>query len=144
MKTEYFFERSIPEPNTGCWLWLGWVDKDGYGTIRGRPAHRKSYEAHKGAIPEGKIVLHSCDQPGCVNPDHLRCGSHQENSDDRVMRGRAAGPRGVDHGSSKLDDYDVLKIRADQRSARQIAAQYGVHKSTVCRIRSRQLWPHVE
>jgi HNH endonuclease len=66
----------IPEPNSGCWLWIGYVDKLGYGCMRGYPGktrkpHRVSYELHKGAIPEGLVLDHLCRNPCCINPDHL-------------------------------------------------------------------------
>lgn len=68
--------RSIPEPNTGCWLWLMAICADGYGRIsierRSRLAHRASWEAHRGVIPTGLVIDHVCRNRACVNPDHLR------------------------------------------------------------------------
>lgn len=76
----------------GCWLWTGEIGISGYGRFwaknRKHRAHRFSYEAYKGEIPEGLIVLHSCDNPRCVNPDHLRVGTHYDNSQDKIARGR--------------------------------------------------------
>lgn len=73
-----------PEPNTGCWLWLGAVNHSGYGTMtigrRTRMAHRASYEAHKGAIPEGLAIDHRCKVRSCVNPDHLEPVTTAENN----------------------------------------------------------------
>lgn len=83
---------SVPEATTGCWLWLGKVDRSGYGEVSVgshlRRAHRVSYEAFAGPIPAGKMVLHRCDQPSCVNPDHLYVGTAKENMRDCVDRGR--------------------------------------------------------
>jgi hypothetical protein len=72
--------RSTPEPNSGCWLWDNPNDSSGgYGMLTGIPAHRASYTAFVGEIPAGKIILHKCDTPACVNPDHLTLGSHRDN-----------------------------------------------------------------
>lgn len=96
---------SIPEPNSGCLLWLGAVAKgnkkrDGYGIItvgmrseRGKNrvtmSHRASYEAANGPIPDGLSVCHRCDNSLCVNPEHLFLGTHQDNMGDMVRKGRA-------------------------------------------------------
>lgn len=66
---ERFMEKVVPVPESGCWLWLGGVDADGYGHMNGnRRAHRVSYERHVGGIPRGMFVCHHCDVPSCVNP----------------------------------------------------------------------------
>ena len=88
-----FFDHVSAEPNTGCWLWLGAVSRLGYGSIwseaypskNGRhvPAHRVSYELHKGPIPEGLTIDHLCRVRGCVNPDHLEAVTLREN----ILRG---------------------------------------------------------
>lgn len=87
----------IPEPNSGCWLWLGPIWSDGYGRVslkgRMRRVARVSYAAYKGAVPRGGMVLHRCDQPTCVNPDHLYIGTARDNFDDMVLRGRQAARR---------------------------------------------------
>src|SRR5213595_2676709 len=97
----HWSERYIPEPNSGCWLWLGSIDKLGYGkvTVRGfHLAHRLAYAETKGPIPEGMLVLHKCDVPACINPEHLYVGDSQDNMNDMVMRGRGnSGWRGMTH-----------------------------------------------
>lgn len=84
--------RSTPEPNSGCWLWDGSLGAAGYGTLgvgrRKSSAHRVSYSAFKGEIPNDKIVLHRCDTKSCVNPQHLVLGTHSDNARDRASRGR--------------------------------------------------------
>ena len=74
---------------TGCWIWLGAWNHAGYGTLsRKGSAHRFFYQHHKGPIPEGLLIRHKCDTPACVNPDHLEPGTHKDNSNDRIVRGR--------------------------------------------------------
>src|ERR1700728_2715027 len=99
---ERFEFYAMPEPNTGCWLWAGAVDSDGYGAIcvgpdvkkeRGyatkiRKAHRISYELFRGPIPDGLGVLHRCDMPCCVNPDHFFLGTNTDNVRDMIAKGR--------------------------------------------------------
>ena len=82
-------------PTTGCWLWLGPYNKDGYGKIQNNNksllAHRVSYERFIGPIPEGMLVLHRCNLTSCVNPDHLKVGDSRENAKDRMKAGSAVG-----------------------------------------------------
>lgn len=91
----------MPEPNSGCWLWLGSTDKLGYGKVSVQGhflAHRLAYAETHGDIPEGLLVLHKCDVPSCVNPDHLYIGDDQDNMNDMAARGRGNnGWRDVTH-----------------------------------------------
>lgn len=84
-------EKWIPEPNSGCWLWIASVNNDGYGFFgmggRTMSAHRASWILHRGAIPKGKYVLHKCDVRQCVNPDHLYLGTQFDNMRDASIRG---------------------------------------------------------
>src|SRR5271169_284510 len=92
----------------GCWEWVGSQDAHGYGLIfRGKctRAHRVAYEAYHGRIPKGLHILHGCDNPSCINPDHLRAGTQKENMADRDERGRR-DVRGEQIGTSKLTAAD--------------------------------------
>lgn len=91
--TERLLERSIPEPNSGCWLWLGVPKtKQGYGHIEIAKctwmAHRASWAAFNGPIPPGLFVLHKCDVGACINPEHLFLGTACDNMRDCVTKGR--------------------------------------------------------
>lgn len=142
-----FFAQNIPEPNSGCWLWTGANDGHrGYGRLklgkRKISSHRYSYEIHKGPIGDGLCVLHACDNPYCVNPDHLFVGTQQDNVDDKVRKNRQA--KGLTSHAAKLSEAQVLEIRKDKRTHRACAAAFGVSKTTVRRIKSRAIWQHLE
>lgn len=115
MTIESFMENVFPEPNTGCWLWAGRFDNRGYG--RGpfgfgiQLAHRFSYLILK-ADPSGNHVLHHCDVPACVNPDHLYLGDQTQNNLDRDRRGRQKTFRGCEHTLSRFTEDDIRLIRS--------------------------------
>ena len=113
-----FTAKYIPEPNSGCWLWTGAALPNGYGLIgAGRRnqghlyAHRASYELHCGAIPQGSYVLHRCDNPWCVNPDHLFVGTQADNMEDKRKKGRALSHE--KHPNSILTTEIVASIRSE-------------------------------
>jgi hypothetical protein len=140
----------IPEPMSGCWLWLGCVNKDGgYGLLthhrRQYSAHRFSWLIHRGEIPPEICVLHKCDTPSCINPDHLFLGTTGDNSRDRERkkRGRTSRQFGEDNLQTKLTTDDIQAIRADTRLQREIAKDYGIRQTQVSRIKTRQRWAHL-
>jgi hypothetical protein len=83
-----FESKAIALPWSGCWIWMGSMDKCGYGKWGGKLAHRLVWQATRGDIPRGMEVCHSCDVPSCINPEHLFVGTHLENMRDSVRKGR--------------------------------------------------------
>ncbi len=141
-----FEDRYIPEPNSGCFLWLGAVDEDGYGFYwTGKSncgAHRESWR--RTFSDPGKLwVLHKCDTPSCVNPDHLFLGTAADNNRDRKSKNRSARLNGEANGMTPLTNDLVDAIRTDRREQRLIAAEHGVNQSTIQRIKARKTWSHV-
>jgi hypothetical protein len=152
--------KSMPEPNSGCWLWLQCTNFRGYGLIRRdgrtRTAHRVAFEIVYGSIPKGMLVCHKCDTPGCVNPDHLFLGTSKDNTADMLRKGRMATGvrqgaytkpemrrRGEQHGCAKLTADQVRAIRLDPRPQRVIAADYGMKQPQISSIKRREAWGHI-
>lgn len=108
----------------------------GYGRVGNRRAHRVAYEEAFGPVPEGLCVRHRCDNPGCVNPEHLEVGTVADNNRDTRIRGRHRAPRGEAHGQAKLRTADVARIRASRETGATLARTYGVAQSTISEIRS--------
>ncbi len=131
-----------------CWEWIGPTYR-GYGRLwhRGKTirAHRASWVIHHGDIPHGMFVCHRCDNPKCVNPDHLFLGTHRDNIDDKVRKGRCArlDRRGEKGGNAKLAVEDVLRIRRKLRPQKELAVEYGVDPSTISDIQRRKTWTNI-
>jgi hypothetical protein len=136
-------------PESGCWLWEAGV-KRGYGVFtmgsRRWLAHRISYRAYIGEIPDAICVLHRCDVTSCVNPAHLFIGTRSDNQADMTAKGRGVviGRPGSSHPMAKLTESQVLAIRADTRLHREIAAEYGIARSHISTIKNRKRrWLHI-
>lgn len=135
--------------NSDCWEWMGSRNKGnrGYGqfwighTFVG--AHRFSYELHHGKIPDGLEVCHHCDNPACVNPDHLFLGTHKENEEDKKSKNRQARGKAVVH-QNKINENDVVNIRNSAKSYDEISKEYGISSAMVYYIKSRRSWKWVE
>ena len=139
---------TTPEPNSGCLLWLGATNGDGYGNIqlngRVHKAHRVAFAEKVGPIPPGVHVLHRCDVPSCVNPAHLFLGTHAENMVDKVKKGRLKRMRGEKNGRAKLCSADIVAIRAlrGEMAHEKIAHLFGVSRQLIGRIQSGKRWTH--
>lgn len=142
----------VPELGN-CWVWIRAKHEWGYGHLqvggRTNTAHRVSFELANGPIPEGMFVLHRCDTPACVRPEHLRLGTPQDNTRDMFEKGRAAfaGAKGEANSHAKLTEQEVIAIR--QRFQRgelivRLAVEYGVCKSAISSIVNGRAWTHVD
>ena len=154
---ERFDASYMPEPISGCWLWLGKEQgSNGYGRIKANgkytAAHRYSYKRFVGEIPNGMLVCHRCDNPACVNPYHLFIGTHQDNTDDKVRKNRQAKgiklaeaqyenrPKGELNGQSKLTQDQVNQIRSLNMPQRKIAKIFGVSQPLISKIKRKEMW----
>lgn len=139
-----FFSRFVKLTN-GCWQWRSHTDKDGYGVLPGAyqntRAHRLSYEIHYGVIPEGMLVCHKCDNPGCVNPGHLFLGTAKDNAQDALQKQRHFV--GQKNGRSKIKEKDIEHIKESKLNGQQLADFYGVNRSTINKIRRGDTWQHL-
>jgi hypothetical protein len=159
-----------------CWEWVAGLNRDRYGVylVEGKRtlAHRYSYTYHKGEIPAGLMVRHMCDEPSCVNPDHLLVGTALENARDKVERNRFSNrywarehpekkswgdlngarthperrPRGNTHGQSKLTEDDIKEIiilRGFDFTQVELAKMYGVRDPAISRILNGERWAHI-
>ena len=133
-------------PN-GCWIWTGARTRQGYGTIgpggRGTPilVHRFSYSIHKGPLPDKGVIMHICDVPACVNPDHLVAGTQSQNILDAVAKGRQKTCE--DNPTSKLKNHDVIMMKRMYENGvlkSHIAKMFGVSKTWVKKIVTNQVW----
>lgn len=142
------FDELLVRTDTGCLLWTGKTDKDGYG-IRGsrygeRRAHRYSYARSNGPIPKGALVRHTCDTPACCEPGHLVLGTQSDNIEDKVSRNRQA--KGSSNGKALLTEDMVREIRelyASGMTQTQIAGMFPVTQSSVSLIVLRKQWKHI-
>ena len=152
---KYKFLGFIDIKTNGCWIWNGFKDKDGYGICwRGyynQRANRTSYWIFNGDFPKEKWILHKCDNPSCVNPDHLYLGDVRQNVKDALERGRfpkganiKKGRVGENNHKSKLTSEQVKSIRQEYipfiRNSQTLAKKYGVSASCINRIVKGDSW----
>lgn len=139
-------KRYVLSPS-GCWEWSLYRDKKGYGRMSEHMGevltHRISYLHHVGPIPNGLHVLHRCDNPCCINPNHLFLGTNLDNSNDKIAKGRARGAVGAKNCKAKLSEEDIVKIRNDPRSGSVIGREYGMSQPMISAIKRRVFWKHV-
>lgn len=132
----------------GCHVWIGSANKTGYGRFwngeRLVLATHFSYERAVGPVPAGLFVLHRCDNPPCVRPEHLFIGTKIDNHLDMMSKGR--GPdyaRGEASNNARLTDEEVRQIRASPGPLRLLAERFGVSITQLSRIRRGLSWRHL-
>jgi hypothetical protein len=154
---ERFYEKTQPEPNSGCLLWIGTVNGKGYGEFTEIPrrrqaprsmerAHRMAWRLTHGDIPAGMCVCHRCDTRLCVNVEHLFLGTYTDNNQDRAKKGRSADRRGSRNGLAKLSESDIPRIRsllAAGEDLLSIARIFSVSKSQIHSIKTGRTWSQV-
>lgn len=149
---ERFWKKVDKKSPDECWEWTASTNEKGYGIIgRGRrgegtvKAHRLSYELANGKIDDNMVICHSCDNPKCVNPNHLFLGTNGDNVADMVNKNRNVNGEQV--GTSKLSEYQVIEIKniysTGKYSYRQIAEMYNVSRSLIGYIVRGEKWAHL-
>lgn len=152
---ERFWKKvNISDDPDACWEWTSAKDPSGYGLMwltrvgyKSVKAHRISYELEYGSIPQGMNVLHQCDNPPCVNPEHLFIGTNADNVADKIRKGREKHPSGEDHPGSKLTWDQVREIRRRFKrvskrvcNVEELSKEFNISTSTIRYIISGKLW----
>lgn len=136
-----------------CLVYTGPIDIGGYGKIgvtvgkgnyKHAKAHRISYMLSKGNIPDGLVVMHSCDNPKCCRIEHLSLGTQRDNMEDKVLKGRAGGAyKGINHHHSKLTNEQVKWAYKSTLRNKEIASILSVDVSRISMIKSGKTWRHL-
>lgn len=147
---QYILDRIEINNENGCWEWTGTCFFGGYaraglykreGKKFSQRANRMSYEVFVGKIPKGFLVCHSCDNPKCVNPEHLFLGTSKDNMQDMVDKGRSL--KGEKSPNSKLTENIVKKIRRSKKSREFLSEKYQVSVCTIRDAQNGRTWKHV-
>lgn len=140
---ERFEAKFIRCSDSECWNWTAYKCH-GYGRMgfngKIHMAHRMAFKIAYGPFDERLKVLHRCDNPSCVNPSHLFVGTQKDNVDDMTRKGRRASFGGERNSGRKLSADQVMRIRQDKRSGPVIAAEYGVTRAAINKIRRGVTW----
>ena len=150
---ERFDNLYIPEPNSGCWIWIGNLNNKGYGKFQlGRTgysmvyAHRFSYETHHcKEIPKHMDLCHTCDITLCVNPDHLWIGTRQQNMADCLKKGRFGSypMPGALNPKATITEEQATEILNSNEPAKVFKKRYNCSKHLVSKIRTGKTWKHL-
>ncbi len=130
----------------GCWIWSKSLNESGYGKLQENQkgkrkylmSHRESYKVFKGNIPKGKLILHQCDRPACINPDHLFIGTMKDNTRDMLYKGRGGRQK-----LKKEDIHEIRKLIAERFRNIDIASFFRVNPTTISSIKKGLTWSHI-
>lgn len=143
-----FWLKTDKQSDDACWIFLGATDKDGYGQFWDGDiqlmtrAHQFSAKIHLGDCPKGMCVCHTCDNPSCVNPNHLFYGSALDNQKDKMTKNRQT--KGESQGHSKLTNNQIEQIRARaNENYKVLCKEFNLVPSTIYRIWHNQSWKHI-
>lgn len=146
---DYFWSKV--EKTDGCWIWTGPFNTTArYGSMRFGSikmlSHRYSWVLHNGTIPDGLVVCHKCDNPPCVNPEHLFLGTHHDNVHDKMKKNRAVNVIGSKIGCAVFVESEVFDIRvraASGESVKSLAKEYEASETAVRQLVKGNTWKHV-
>ena len=143
-----FWLKTDKQSDDACWIFLGATDKDGYGQFWDGDiqlmtrAHQFSAKIHLGDCPKGMCVCHTCDNPSCVNPNHLFYGSALDNQKDKMTKNRQT--KGESQGHSKLTNNQIEQIKARaNENYKVLCKEFNLVPSTIYRIWHNQSWKHI-
>jgi hypothetical protein len=141
---ERLYKFIMPIPWSGCWEWMGQTDRYGKFSFGNEQlAHRASWIIHNGTIPDGLNVLHKCDNPSCVNPEHLFLGTHTDNMQDKIKKGRANPRQGEAHPMAKYTEEQVRYIRTCGKKSKELAMEFGCNYTYIDQIKRGDIWTKV-
>lgn len=147
---ERFKSKYIIDENTGCWNWVAALSNNGYGIFwfedKNVYAHRYSFETFKNEITKDKVIMHLCDNPKCVNFNHLKLGTQADNIKDCVNKNRNS--KGSKQGNSKLNEIQVNDIKKELLNPyygilKDLALKYNVTKQAIYHIKNGKNWSHI-
>lgn len=149
-KQKLIFMGRIKKNENGCWNWIGGKFSSGYGAFsiggKNKLAHRISYLMNTGTITNNMSVCHSCDNPSCVNPEHLWLGTAMDNVQDKIKKGRSNPPAGERQWLSKLTGVKIIEIRKKYQSGKFtqkiLGDIYGVGQSNISYVINKT-WKHL-
>lgn len=148
MKIEDIIENYTPVTETGCFLWLSGASKAGYGNVRYKGkminAHRVVWMHYNHDVSPNISIRHKCDNPLCININHLEAGTHADNMRDKVKRNRCYHPAGIKNGRAKLTEAQVKEIYHSPLRQIDLSEKFNIDQTVISDIKTRKIWKHIE